>query len=34
MILEYSEKGIVFFPDSDLAGTPADFGLGIRGRLL
>ena len=27
MILEYSEKGIVFFPDSDLAGTPADFGL-------
>ena len=27
MILEFSEKGIVFFPDSDLAGTPADFGL-------
>ena len=27
MILEYSEKGIVFFPDSDLAGTPTDFGL-------
>jgi uncharacterized protein len=27
MILEYSEKGIVFFPDSELTGTPADFGL-------
>jgi fermentation-respiration switch protein FrsA (DUF1100 family) len=27
MILEYSEKGIVFFPDPDLVGTPADFGL-------
>ena len=27
MILEYSEKGIVFFPDPHLVGTPADFGL-------
>jgi uncharacterized protein len=27
MILEYSEKGIVFFPDPDLVGTPRDFGL-------
>jgi len=27
MILEYSEKGIVFFPDPDLVGDPADFGL-------
>ena len=27
MILEYSEKGIVFFPDPYLVGTPADFGL-------
>ena len=27
MILEYSEKGIVFFPDPDLVGTPADVGL-------
>jgi fermentation-respiration switch protein FrsA (DUF1100 family) len=27
MILEYSEKGIVFFPDAYLVGTPADFGL-------
>jgi fermentation-respiration switch protein FrsA (DUF1100 family) len=27
MILEYSEKGIVFFPDSYLVGTPADYGL-------
>jgi fermentation-respiration switch protein FrsA (DUF1100 family) len=27
MILEFSEKGIVFFPDSYLVGTPADFGL-------
>ncbi len=27
MILEYSEKGIVFFPDPVLIGTPADFGL-------
>jgi fermentation-respiration switch protein FrsA (DUF1100 family) len=27
MILEYSEKGIVFFPDPNLVGTPADFGL-------
>jgi fermentation-respiration switch protein FrsA (DUF1100 family) len=27
MILEFSEKGIVFFPDPDLVGTPADFGL-------
>ena len=34
MILEYSEKGIVFFPDPYLVGTPADFGLDIRGRLL
>ena len=25
MILEYSEKGIVFFPDPYLVGTPADF---------
>jgi hypothetical protein len=27
MILEFSEKGIVFFPDPNLIGTPADFGL-------
>ena len=27
MILEYSEKGIVFFPDPYLVGAPADFGL-------
>jgi len=27
MILEYSEKGIVFFPDPFLVGTPGDFGL-------
>jgi fermentation-respiration switch protein FrsA (DUF1100 family) len=27
MILEYSEKGIVFFPDPVMVGTPADFGL-------
>ena len=27
MILEYSEKGIVFFPDPHLVGSPADFGL-------
>jgi fermentation-respiration switch protein FrsA (DUF1100 family) len=27
MILEYSEKGIVFFPDPVLIGTPADYGL-------
>src|SRR4030042_247512 len=27
MILEYSEKGIVFFPDPYLVGTPADYGL-------
>jgi uncharacterized protein len=27
VILEYSEKGIVFFPDPDLVGTPANFGL-------
>jgi fermentation-respiration switch protein FrsA (DUF1100 family) len=27
MILEYSEKGIVFFPDPDLVGTPADLDL-------
>ncbi len=27
MILEFSEKGIVFFPDPDLVGTPADYGL-------
>jgi uncharacterized protein len=27
MILEYSEKGIVFFPDPYLVGTPADVGL-------
>jgi fermentation-respiration switch protein FrsA (DUF1100 family) len=27
MILEFSEKGIVFFPDPTLVGTPADFGL-------
>ncbi len=34
MILEYSEKGIVFFPDSELVGTPADFGLALRRRLV
>ena len=27
MILEFSEKGIVFFPDPDLVGTPSDVGL-------
>lgn len=27
MSLEYSEKGIVFFPDPHLEGTPADWGL-------
>jgi fermentation-respiration switch protein FrsA (DUF1100 family) len=27
MILEYSEKGIIFFPDPVMVGTPADFGL-------
>jgi fermentation-respiration switch protein FrsA (DUF1100 family) len=27
MILEFSEKGIVFFPDPVLVGTPADLGL-------
>jgi fermentation-respiration switch protein FrsA (DUF1100 family) len=27
MILEFSEKGIVFFPDPYLVGTPADVGL-------
>jgi uncharacterized protein len=27
MILEFSEKGIVFFPDPDLIGTPGDYGL-------
>ncbi len=27
MILEFSEKGIVFFPDQVLVGTPADYGL-------
>ncbi|MFZ5448555.1 MAG: alpha/beta hydrolase [Thermodesulfobacteriota bacterium] len=27
MILEFSEKGIVFFPDSYFVGTPADLGL-------
>ncbi|MBM4275924.1 MAG: alpha/beta hydrolase [Deltaproteobacteria bacterium] len=27
MILEFSEKGIVFFPDPVLVGTPADWGL-------
>jgi hypothetical protein len=27
MILEFSEKGIVFFPDPVLIGTPADYGL-------
>lgn len=27
MILEFSEKGIVFFPDSYLVGTPQDLGL-------
>jgi len=27
MILEFSEKGIVFFPDPELIGTPADWGL-------
>lgn len=27
MFLEYSEKGIIFFPDPDLIATPADFGL-------
>jgi uncharacterized protein len=26
-MLEFSEKGIVFFPDPVLVGTPADFGL-------
>jgi fermentation-respiration switch protein FrsA (DUF1100 family) len=27
MILEYSEKGIVFFPDPELVGDPGDVGL-------
>ncbi|HEY9073403.1 MAG TPA: alpha/beta hydrolase [Desulfobaccales bacterium] len=27
MFWEFSEKGIVFFPDPDLVGTPGDFGL-------
>jgi fermentation-respiration switch protein FrsA (DUF1100 family) len=27
MILEFSEKGIVFFPDGYLVGTPSDYGL-------
>ena len=27
MILEYSEKGIVFFPDPELIGDPSDVGL-------
>jgi fermentation-respiration switch protein FrsA (DUF1100 family) len=27
MILEFSEKGIIFFPDPYLVGTPADYGL-------
>ncbi len=27
MFWEFSEKGIVFFPDSDLVGTPGDYGL-------
>jgi len=27
MILEYSEKGVVFFPDPCLIGTPADYNL-------
>jgi uncharacterized protein len=27
MILEFSEKGIVFFPDQNLVGTPTDLGL-------
>ncbi len=27
MFWEFSEKGIVFFPDPDLIGTPGDFGL-------
>jgi fermentation-respiration switch protein FrsA (DUF1100 family) len=27
MFWEFSEKGIVFFPDPNLIGTPADFGL-------
>jgi fermentation-respiration switch protein FrsA (DUF1100 family) len=27
MILEYSEKGIVFFPDSEMVGDPSDVGL-------
>ncbi len=27
MILEFSEKGIVFFPDPYLVGTPRDYGL-------
>ena len=27
MILEYSEKGVVFFPDPYLIGTPADYNL-------
>ena len=27
MILEFSEKGIVFFPDTYLVGTPTDMGL-------
>jgi hypothetical protein len=27
MILEFSEKGIIFFPDPYLVGTPADYGM-------
>jgi fermentation-respiration switch protein FrsA (DUF1100 family) len=27
MILEYSEKGIVFFPDAEMVGDPGDVGL-------
>jgi hypothetical protein len=27
MILEFSEKGIVFFPDPTLIGTPTDYGM-------
>ncbi len=27
MFLEFSEKGIIFFPDPHLIGTPADYGL-------
>jgi fermentation-respiration switch protein FrsA (DUF1100 family) len=28
MFWEFSEKGIIFFPDPNLVGTPADYGLG------